>query len=94
MKIASLGLGLLAAFSAALAFGQTTWNVLGWRSPAWIESNVVAEMSDFRTEYKCDKLRAEIRRLNFLPDSLEVRLEISRLEAIYLRLDCVKYEVF
>lgn len=54
----------------------------------------LAQVADFRVEYKCDKLKAEIARVRELPPTIANAAELARLEAIYERDECVKYEAF
>jgi hypothetical protein len=51
-------------------------------------------MADFRTEYKCDKLKAEIARVRELLPTVAAAAELERLARIYEREDCAKYEAF
>lgn len=104
LKLLVLIVAAIGAGVALVAYGQAAWHIAGWNTPAQVDAKIagvsantekaLAEVSDFRDEYKCDKLKAEIARVRELPTTIANAAELARLEAIYARDNCVKYEVF
>jgi hypothetical protein len=104
LKLLVLIVAALGACSALFAYGEDAWHIAGWRTPAQVDAAVavvdaktqaaMAEMADFRTEYKCDKLKAEIARVRELLPTVAAAAELERLARIYEREDCAKYEAF
>ena len=78
---------------AGMVFSGAAWAAQTYLDHV-INAKVTAAIDDFRTEYKCDKLRQEMRRVAAMPDTPATRTELARLQAIYNELNCAKYEVF
>ena len=97
IKVLSMTVAALVGIATLVTtYAQPAWYNFGWKTPRAVDAavgSVTANVVDFRTEYKCDKLKIEIKRVQTMDNTAPEKVpELMRLQKIYDDVGCLKYE--